>query len=194
MLKDCDVTLILNGYNEGKGLLSNLNIVQEILEDTRYSWEILLIDDVSNDNTLRTFRKFAYGKKNIRVIAHKKRAGRGASVVEGIIKGRGKVVGFLDTDLELSPIYLPEFVRQINTGNDVAIATRIYAVGGSNFIRAIISRGYVFLIHLLLGIKLKDTEAGFKFFNKNAILSLAKESEYKHWFWDTEIIAKSYWS
>jgi len=160
-----DVSVILTGYNEGTILESNLLRVEEVLLGTRYSWELILIDDKSSDDTPYIFQKFANGKSNVSVYLHQKNVGRGGTVTEGIKNAGGKIVGFLDTDLELSPVHIPEFIRSIEKGNDLVIATRIYRVGWSNIIRTILSNGYVYIAKTIMGMPFEDTEAGYKFFN-----------------------------
>ena len=192
-VKTPEVTVILTGYNEGKGLLRNLRKVKRILDSTRLKWEIILWDDKSGDDTARIFSVFAGRKKNIRFFQNEKNLGRGATVKNALKKARGRIVGYIDTDLELSPIYLPEFVFSLKDGSDMAIAKRIYAVGASNFLRAVLSRAYVFLVNRLLGINLSDTEAGFKFFKKAKIMPVVKKIKDNRWFFDTEIVVRSVW-
>ena len=49
-----------------------------------------------------------------------------------------------------------------------------------------------FLVKLLLKLDLKDTETGCKFFNREKILPILEEIHDRHWFWDTEIMARAY--
>ncbi len=192
--KIIDLSVILTGYNEGDGLLENLNKVKRILESTRYSWEMILFDDKSKDSTPEVFSDFAKTDKRVRAFFHKRNKGRGGTVIDAIEKARGEIVGYIDTDLELAPVHIPEFVSDIKSGADLAVATRIYTVGATNLIRAVLSKGYVFLVHKLLGIKLKDTEAGFKFFNRKKILPILSKIEDRRWFFDTEIVTRSVWA
>ena len=112
--------------------------------------------------------------------------------MHAIEKSEGDIVGYIDTDLELSPIFIPEAVRSIREGADMAIGTRIYTVGAWNFTRAILTKGYIFLVRNILSLDYKDTEAGFKFFKKKKIMPILKKVEDKRWFFDTEIVARSH--
>jgi hypothetical protein len=69
-----------------------------------------------------------------------------------------------------------------------------YASSGQRFLIGDSSRGYNWLMKKMLGVDLRDTEAGFKFFNREKILSILDKVENPHWFWDTEIMALSYYS
>jgi len=58
-----DISVILTGFNEGSVLSDNLKRIEKVLNDTKYSWEIILYDDKSQDETLKIFRSFAKKKK-----------------------------------------------------------------------------------------------------------------------------------
>ena len=192
-MNEYDLSLIIPCYNEGEILIQSLDKIVEILKDTPYSWEMICIDDKSKDGTADIIKKFSIGKKNVRVYFHKKNIGRGGTVVDGIKKAKGKIVGFIDVDLEVSPVYIPEFIRTINGGFDAAIGKRIYKENFLSLSRYVASRIYVLFVKKLLNLKFEDTEAGYKFFLRVKILPFIKDIKDKGWFFDTEIIARCYW-
>lgn len=189
-----DLSLIIPCYNEGETLIQSLNKIIEVLKDIPYSWEMICIDDASKDETASVIRGFSRGRRNVRVYFHKKNVGRGGTVIEGINKSKGKIVGYIDADLEVSPVYIPEFVRAINKGFDVAIGKRIYKENIFSFPRYIASRVYVFLVKRLLNLNFEDTEAGYKFFLKEKIIPVIRNVKDREWFFDTEIVARGYWN
>lgn len=188
-----DVSLILGCYNEGPTLHQSLINLKKAMDDSRFSWECICIDDHSQDETFRVLKNFANSKKNFKIFLHKKNIGRGGTVSEGIKMAKGRIVGYVDIDLEVSPVYIPLFVRAIEDGSEVAIATRIYKITMTNLIRSLSTKIYVSLVKLFLGLNFKDTEAGYKFFNRKKILSILNQVEDKRWFFDTEIVARSHW-
>jgi len=190
--KKKDISIILTGYNEGECLLENLERVRDTLSDTRYSWEIILYDDKSRDDTPEVFRKFAKENINVRAYYHRKNTGRGGTVMDAVKMSKGEIVGYIDTDLELSPIFIPDAIRLLCEGADLAIATRIYTVGAWNLVRAVFTKGYILLSRIMLGLSFKDTEAGFKFFNAKKLRPILKNIKNKGWFFDTEIVARSH--
>ncbi len=187
-LQKVDLSLILTGHNEGPILRDNLKRVKRVLNDSRYSWEIILYDDASSDDTPSIFKDFAKRNKNVKAYFHSYNIGRGGTVMHAIKKTKGQIVGYIDADLELSPIYIPEAIRQIQDGADMVIATRHYSVGVWNFTRAIFTKGYIILARIILGHHFKDTEAGFKFFRRRKIIPVLNKVKDKRWFFDTEIL------
>lgn len=174
-------------------MTDSLNKIEEIMNGTRYRWEAICIDDESKDDTPRFLREFTQKKKNLKAIYHKKNIGRGGTVTEGMKKAKGRVVGYIDVDLEVSPVYIPEFIRAIDKGADVAIATRIYGKGLTGMFRWIASKVYVSIVRNYLSVGFKDTEAGYKFFNRKKFLPVLRKTRNKAWFFDTEIVTRSVW-
>lgn len=190
-MKRVDLSLVLACFNEGSTLSSSLLKIVEVLKSTRYNWEIIAIDDHSRDSTYNILKKFSGNKRSFKVFKNSANIGRGGTVMLGIKKARGKVAGFIDVDLEVSPVYIPQFVRAIEKGADLVIATRIYKESWSSINRWVLSKGYSLLIRNLLTLGIKDTEAGYKFFNRKKILPILEKIKDKKWFFDTEIVARA---
>ncbi len=189
-----DFSLILPCYNEGEIFVDSLARIIEVLDETSYTWEIIFIDDKSKDKTKKLIKEALkkYPRKNLRAFFHWKNKGRGKTVVEGFLKAHGKMVGFIDVDLEIGEWYLSKFIQTIEKGADVAIAWRIYDFRLATLARWISSKGYILLRKIFLGLPFKDTEAGYKFFRKKTSKKIFENSVYPAWFWDTEIMARAY--
>lgn len=192
-MKKIDLSLILACYNEEKVIEQSIEEIESILNNSVFSYEIILVDDKSKDRTRNLIKKISKGKKNFHFFFHKVNQGRGKTVSDGIKKARGKIVGFIDIDLEVSPVYIPYFTAKILRGADVVSGRRVYRESLSSLYRAILSRGYSFLVRKLLAIPLNDTETGYKFFNRRRILPVLGRTKSAGWFWDTEIMAYSYY-
>lgn len=187
------VSVVLPCYNDGLSIKLSTERIINILSVLKYSYEIILIDDASSDNSRREIQKMSRRyPKIIHAYYHDINVGRGGTVKEGILKAHGEIVGFLDIDLEVSENYLPAFIRSIDIGFDVATGIRVYKIYFSSLLRFIGSLGYSMLVRALLGLPFKDTEAGYKFFNRGKILKVLKKVKDEKWFFDTEILARSY--
>ncbi len=185
-----NVSLILTGFNEGSILENNLETIKKILDRMKYSWEIILIDDKSSDSTLEIFVSFAKKFQNISVFHHLENIGRGGSISEGIRRAKGDIVGYLDTDLELSPIHIPEFVEAIQNGHDGAFGMRSYSFPQDSVFRVLLSIGYKKIVQYFLSIQVEDSATGFKFFKRKSILPILEMVKDSRWFFDTEIVAR----
>jgi len=193
-MSDIDLSLVIPCYNEELILRDSIKQVFEVLDNTKFNYEIIFVDDCSRDNTRKIIDDVTslYPDKQLTKIFHEKNTGRGGAVMDGIRVARGEVVGFIDIDLEVHARYIGSCVLAVKNGADVATARRIYKFYLKFIVRYVMSRGYIALARKLLKIDLADTETGFKFFNRQRILPVMEETIEKGWFWDTEIMVRSY--
>jgi len=192
-----DLSLILACYNEETILEKSLEEIIKILDSATFTYEIILVDDCSRDETRKVIHMLLlkYKERSMRKIFHEKNMGRGRTVTDGFRIARGDIVGFIDVDLEVHARYIPSFVLAIKKGADVALGSRKYKLQlkPAPIYRYLLSRGYAFLVRKMLKIKLTDTECGFKFFKRMKIFPILDETENQRWFWDTEVMARAYY-
>ena len=193
MKEKFDLSLILACYNEGLMFRQSVKKVFSVLDQTDFSYEVIFVEDKSTDRTTASIKQIIKNnpRRNLTAIFHQQNQGRGKTVTDGILQAKGKVVGFIDIDLEVPADYMPRFINAILSGYHLAVAHRIYDFTLRSLPRWISSKSYVGLRKWLLGTDLEDTEAGYKFFNRRKILPILKKTTDPGWFWDTEIIIKS---
>jgi glycosyltransferase involved in cell wall biosynthesis len=190
---DPELSVVLACYNEAEHLLASVAEIHAVLEDLHRTCEVIFVDDVSRDGTRELLAGIAQSFPGIpvQVLLHQRNQGRGASVTDGFRAARGRIAGYLDVDLEVHPRYIPSLVRAIERGADVATVRRIYAFQLLTLDRYFMSRGYSALVRRLLGVPLRDTETGFKFFRREALLPVLDEIRDPGWFWDTEFMVRA---
>lgn len=188
------LSLILALYNEGPTLEQDLKKIYSTLNKIKKGWEVILVEDGSNDDTLAKIQKLLPNLKNTRLIHHHQNQGRGKTVSDGIKAARGIYCGFLDVDLEVSSDYIPLFTGELEKGYDMVIANRFYEKNLTALTRVLSSKGYKLIVHSFLNLPIDDTEAGYKFFRREKILPILSKTKDKGWFWDTEICARAYWA
>lgn len=191
-MKNLEFSLVLACYNEGPTFLKSVKSILKHINTLGKSCEVIFVEDKSTDNTRMAVEKVVASEKKCRAIYHAKNKGRGASVSDGIKAAKGKIVGFMDVDCEISPLYMPLFIKEIENRADMVIGTRFYESSAKSLTRVIASKSYAFISKRLLGLPFEDTEAGFKFFNRVKILQVLKNTKDQGWFWDTEICARAY--
>jgi len=186
-----DASLVLACYNESEICDDSVKRIITTLDKTDLTYEIIFVEDKSQDNTVELIKKTIkkHPRHNLSAIFHDVNQGRGQTVVDGFKKAKGRIVGYIDIDLETGEWYLPKFLTEIQKGADVAIAWRIYDFSLWALPRYFASKGYVWLRKFLLGLPYEDTEGGYKFFKRTKLLPLLKEAKHKGWFFDTEIMA-----
>ena len=192
-MSELDLSLVVPCYNEAQHLRESAATVLETLDATRLAYEVIFVDDSSQDATRDLIGEICAGSPRCRAIFHPRNRGRGAAFKTGFAAASGRVTGFIDIDLEVHPLYVPELVRLIERrGYDVATGYRHYLLSQTRALhRHIASRGYRFACHLLLGFGVRDSETGYKFFKRATAAGAVLGSDSDGWFWDTEVMARA---
>ena len=170
-----------------------MGAVVEVLELTSLSWEIVFVDDGSEDETRAIIRELCAADARCRSIFHDGNRGRGAAFKTGFAGSEGRVTGFLDIDLEVHARYIPGLVNEIvRHGADVVTGHRHFLLRQTRGLhRMALSWGYRRLCDLLLSLDLEDSETGCKFFKRETTSDVVLASENDGWFWDTEVMARA---
>lgn len=182
------VSITLACYNQADFLGKNVTKIEKALDGKKINYEIILFDDKSTDETAEAIKRMRAKDKKIKAFFHEQNTGRGKTTTDAIMQAKGEICGFIDTDLETPPEYIPHLIRAIEEGNDIAIGNRRYAINRHSIVRFFLSRGFHYLAKIMLRTKLKDTEAGFKFFKTRKIIPILKKVKSRRWFWDTELM------
>lgn len=188
-----DLSIIIPCYNDAPHLAWGVGEVLETLRRTRWNYEIILVNDASPDNTQEVIDAIVrdHPGENIRALHHRKNTGRGRAVTDGVRMAQGRFAGFIDIDLEVHSRYIPAHVQALEKGADLAVAYRVYRVRPGIVLRAVLSKAYIKLVNFALDNRLKDTEAGYKFFRRDRILPILEQVRDEGWFWDTEMMVRS---
>jgi glycosyltransferase involved in cell wall biosynthesis len=185
-----DISVVVACYQEEGHLEDSVAQLTAELEAMGRSHELIFLEDRSTDGTATIVRRLVDGHPNRRAIYHERNVGRGGTVTEGFLAARGRIVGFLDIDLEVHCRYLPPVLRAIDAGADGATAFRHYTVGWrpAALLRHVLSSGYRLLFRLVFRVPFRDPETGFKFFVRAKILPVVRRTRDPGWFWDSEIM------
>jgi len=157
------VSVIVPTYNERENLPELVKRLSKALKG--YDYEILVVDDDSPDGTWRLAQKLAE-EYPVRVIRRVKEKGLSSAVIRGFKEASGEVFVVMDADLQHPPEKVPELVKAIESGADIAIGSR-YVKGGEvrnwYWYRKLISKGAIMLGRVALPKirNVKDPVSGF---------------------------------
>lgn len=185
-----ELSVVIACYMEESHLMDSVAQLTHTLDELGRSYELIFIEDKSSDRTAELVRALVAGHRNRRAVFHDQNVGRGGTVREGFLMARGRIVGFLDIDLEVHCKYLPDVLAPIDAGADGATAFRGYVPGvtPNHLVRKLLSHGYRWLFRTVFDVPFRDTETGFKFFVRERILDVARRTQEDGWFWDSEIM------
>jgi len=175
-----EISIIIPAHNEQDNLPKLLNGTLK-LKASLGSFETILVDDNSTDNTGAIADRYAKKYRSTRVLHRGKgKKGMGAALKEGtnIAKGRFIVWVMGDNSDDLSTI--PKFIKQLRNNADIVFGSR-YIKGGSSSnleaYKATLSKNYTKIIQILFGIKVHDITNAFRAFKKEAYNQIRLESD-----------------
>jgi glycosyltransferase involved in cell wall biosynthesis len=113
-------------YNEEKNLPLLFEAVHKALDPLGIEWELILVDDGSQDCSLEEMEKMAAADpEHVRLICLRRNFGQTAAIAAGIDHASGEVVVLMDADLQNDPADIPLMLEKINEGYDVVSGWRI---------------------------------------------------------------------
>lgn len=166
-----DLSVVIPAFNEEDRLPVYLDAVHEYLRRDGRSFEVIVVDDGSSDETARRVRDRAAELTGLRLIRHAANAGKGAAVRTGMRHGRGRMRLFTDADGATPISELADLERAIESGHDVAVGSR--EVRGkrvrSSPLRRFMGRWFNRVVRAGAVKGVRDTQCGFKLFAPAAL-------------------------
>ena len=161
------LSVIIPVYNE----VQNIEEILKRVKGTALAWEIVVVDDDSQDGTRDLLQKLD-GKDGLRVMLHDRNQGKGAAVRTGLQAARGDILLIQDADLEYSPHDYPVLLQPIEEGiADVVYGSRF--LGGPRratmFWHMIANYLLTFMTNILFDTILSDMETGYKVFRREVV-------------------------
>jgi len=185
-----DLTVIVPCYNEAERLPVTLPRLVEYLDRRGGSYEILIVDDGSDDATAAVAERL--GGPAVRVLAYRPNRGKGYAIRYGAAHARGALVLFSDADLS-TPIEEVERLQAVlETGYDVAIGSRALAQSRLErrqpWWRERLGRLFNGVVRLLGLRRYHDTQCGFKLFTRAAARAIFPNLAIDRWTFDVEAL------
>jgi dolichyl-phosphate beta-glucosyltransferase len=187
------LSIIIPAYNEAERIPATLVDMDKRLSGVDYSYEILVVNDGSKDNTASVVRNMAKMVKNLKLIDLKENGGKGGAVKQGMLLAAGRVRLFTDADNSTSIDQFEKMIPLFKGGYGVVIGSR--SVKGAQLdppeplYRQIIGKSLNFLVQLFLLPGIRDTQCGFKAYTDEAAEKIFMLSRTVGWGFDVESLA-----
>jgi dolichyl-phosphate beta-glucosyltransferase len=193
-LKDITYSIVIPAYNEGTRLGATLEKVLGYVRAQGWNAEVevIVVNDGSRDNTTELVRGFAARDPVLRLVENPGNRGKGYAVRNGMLNARGEIVVFSDADLS-SPIEeMPKLLAALAGGADIAIGSRWLRAElqtqRQSALRQLFGRIFNVLNRIILGLRFKDTQCGFKAFTRRAAQTILPLQRIERWGFDPEIL------
>lgn len=185
-----ELSVVIPVYNEQKRIQKGLTEILGYLRKQKFTWEIIVVDDGSEDQTAILGTTLLKNILNARLIkaAH---SGKGGAIKKGVLSSKGKWVIFLDIDLATPMNELGKFMKA-RKNYDIIIGSR--KIKGANILihqpkfREFGGKVFTMLTNLLVTKGISDITCGFKLFKGNLARKLFYKSLLSDWSFDAEIL------
>ena len=181
-------------YNEEENLEKNIKEFDAYLNKQNFDFEIIIVNDGSTDKTKEIAKKLTELLPEVKLLSKEINQGKGAAVRDGLLAGTGNFLLFLDAD-NATPIDTLEKTWPLLKTNDLVIGSRNYhdtiqakEIKKQILIKRILGVSGNKLIRLFTGLKINDTQCGFKIFHKASVSSIIPKTKINRWAIDVEIL------
>lgn len=184
------LSIIIPAYNEERRISSTLDKVLSFLEKQDFASEIIVVENGSQDRTAEIVREYQHEHPSLHLF-RETRAGKGLAVRRGMVAAKGSYRFICDADLSMPIEELRRFIPPQLEAFDIAIASR--EVSGAvrydePVYRHFIGRGFNLLVRMFTGLKIQDTQCGFKCFRAEIVDELFHQQIIDGWTFDVEVL------
>tara|TARA_B100001971_G_scaffold180649_1_gene176934 strand:+ start:1301 stop:2065 length:765 start_codon:yes stop_codon:yes gene_type:complete len=186
-LKSNTVSVVMPVYNVESVIKKSINEANQRLVDLNVSYEIIVVDDGSKDATSRIAKSVK--NSNVRVLSYKANQGKGFALTMGAINASSDYIVFIDGDSQINTKILKRFISALDNA-DIVVGSKRHpdSVVDVPVLRQFLSLGFNILVRLMTGIKLWDTQVGFKAFRRDALIDIMKLISVRKYAFDVEVL------
>jgi len=168
MKKTPFLSVVIPCYNEEKNLrLGVLEKVAKFLKTKNYSWEVIIVDDGSEDKSRKLIKKFLKKNPQFNLIENSHQ-GKGPAVITGVLASQGQYILFADLDQATPITEVGKLLPWFEKGFDLVIGSREAKRKGAPIVRLLMAKGFIFIRNFILGLGIADTQCGFKAFKRKS--------------------------
>lgn len=184
------LSVVIPAYNEGPRLEQAVAAVSAWMMTNTPDGDIIVVDDGSTDDTRA--RLSGLGLPNVQAIYGTANRGKGAAVARGMLAARGDHIAFVDADLAYPLDQLTLLLERLHDGADVAVGARDLLPDENRAIYAPVRRAATAVFNAMvtasLGLRVRDTQCGFKAFRRDAARALFSSITIERFGFDVEIL------
>jgi glycosyltransferase involved in cell wall biosynthesis len=158
------LSIIIPLYNEEESLNPLTNEIKKALKTVNISFEVVFVDDGSDDNSLKIIKEICKIDKRFKYISFRKNYGKSAALQIGFKNVSGDVVVTMDADLQDDPNEIYNLIKKLEDGSDLVSGWK--KVRHDPLIKRTSSRFFNFVTRIISGIKIHDFNCGLKAYRR----------------------------
>lgn len=166
-----DISVVIPLFNEDESLGELTSWISRVMIDNNFTYEVIMIDDGSNDNSWNVIENLIAGNANLKGIKFRRNYGKSAALNVGFDAAKGDVVITMDADLQDSPDEIPELFKMI-TEEKFDIVSGWKQKRYDPIMKTIPSKFFNWTTRKMSGIKLNDFNCGLKAYKREVVKSI----------------------
>lgn len=167
-----DISIVIPIFNEDESISELMDWIDRVMLANKYTYEVIMIDDGSNDNSWQVILELKQKYSTLRGIKFRRNYGKSAALHTGFEAANGDVVMTMDADLQDSPEEIPGFVKMImEEGYDLVSGWKKKRYDPL-FSKNLPSKFYNWTARRMSGIKLHDFNCGIKAYSNRVVKSI----------------------
>lgn len=175
------ISIIIPAFNEEKNLPIITNAIKNIFEKSIYSYEIIFVDDGSQDSTPRVIKQLAAENNEIKYILFSRNFGHQIALKAGFENAKGNAIVSMDCDLQHPPALIIDFLTLWEQGYDIVYSIRKDAKEIS-WVKKTSSNLFYNFLNKLSNIELETGTADFRLMDEK-VIAVAKNFNEQDLFW-----------
>jgi glycosyltransferase involved in cell wall biosynthesis len=167
-----EVSFVIPCHNEQDNLRALVAAIREAIDPLKRTYEIVIVDDFSTDNSWKVLKELAAGDARVRGLRFAFNCGQSAALWAGMNAARGRYIITLDADLQNDPRDVPQFLSALEKF-DCVCGSRLAARGeGDGFVRIASSRIANWVRNKMSGENVADAGCCYRAFKRECIADL----------------------
>ncbi len=154
------ISMVSPVYNERRSLDVLIAEVSDVFSAHCQDYELIFVDDGSNDGSREELRALSKQYNKVRVICLDKHLGKTAALRAGFAESRGEVIITMDSDMQDDPSDIPGLIQKLGEGYDLVCGWRVRRKGVR--IRKVFSDIFNAVVSFIAGVRLHDINCGIK--------------------------------
>ena len=167
-----DLSIVISLFNEEESLPELISWIEKVMAAEGYSYEVIMVDDGSRDESWKLIKEFSQKNPSIRGISFRRNYGKSAALFHGFKAAEGRVVITMDADLQDSPDEIPALYRMIvEEGYDIVSGWKKQRFD-NKLTKNLPSKLYNWAARKITGIKLHDMNCGLKAYRNEVVKNI----------------------
>ena len=188
---DIELSVIMPFYNPGDALAPTVRRAHEALTEAGVGFEIIAVSDGSTDGSEKTLEGFP---AEVKVIVLPANRGKGGALHAGFARASGSWIGFVDSDGDIDPAHLVDYVRVARRGgHDIVFANKKHGMSesASSPFRKLVSFGFSSIVGTLFSLGVNDTQTGCKVVRRDVMAAVLPRLRETRFAFDLELFVSA---